>query len=114
MNLLDVARGDLPSLLSDFSVAASITSPLGVITTVEALHRDTGEMIDPETGLNVSGRHVSIAVAISSLPSGLPYGVPDRNRKPWKVEMEGKTFRVVQTRPDTVLGVLVMILEVLA
>ena len=112
MNLLDVAREDFPSLLSDFSVAASIFSPLGVEFHVEGLPRDTGELIDPDTGAQVSGRHVSLVVASNALPVGLPHGVHDRSSKPWKVVFEGKIFRVVQTRPDASLGAFVMILEV--
>lgn len=113
MSLLDVARADLLGILADFSVPASIESPTGETASVNVIPRDTGEVVDMETGAAFSGRHISCAAAIDSLPNGIPVGVHDRARKPWKVSMRGQTFRVVQTRPDDVLGVLVMILEVL-
>jgi len=109
VNLLDVARGDLPFLLSDFSVAASIFSPEGEETQVQGLHRDTGEMLDPETGEMVSGRHVSLVIPLPSV--AIPHGVSERSKKPWKVVFEGKIFRIVQTRPDATIGALVVMLE---
>lgn len=73
---------------------------------------------DPDTGVAVKGRRVSVAVRISSLPdpNTLPEGIPDTDSLPWRFRFSNlrsteRIWRVADTDPDETLGVLVCHLE---
>jgi hypothetical protein len=76
-------------------------------------------MIDPETGMAVSGRTASVALPIAVLAEaglGLPQAEPDGGKKPWAVFFKdiggcAWTFKVREAKPDRAIGIVVCILE---
>lgn len=81
---------------------------------------DISAVIDPETGVLVSGRLASVALRISALQAAglatLPEAVADQAGKPWLVRFNdingsAHAFKVRQSLPDRALGLLVCILE---
>lgn len=125
MSLLVQAEADLAVTLEapgDFGNPVTVTDPDGFQGT-EQLHgrtTDIGQLIDPDTGQGVSGRHASCTLRMASLTAAgftsLPVGIADATGKPWLVAFAGvstplQTYKVSQSRPDRALGVVVMILE---
>lgn len=80
---------------------------------------DISQVIDPETGMVLSGRTVSVALKISSiLESGMkmPKGVEDSSSKPWLVQFKDINgsdymFKVSKSNPDRAIGILTCLLE---
>lgn len=122
-NLRTLANTDLQSIVTDqadgFGWPITITDPAGTSAALVGRSNDIGLVIDPDTGLAVSGRSASVAVTITSLSAaglGLPVGVEDTTGKPWVVvfnSINGSpyTFRVIATQPDRALGIVVCLLE---
>lgn len=123
MSLLDQAAADLRAILTDsaggFAVPITVTDPAGHTGTVNGLQTDIGHSIDPETGMTIAGRRVSVSLSIPALAAvglGVPQGVPESNKKPWVVTFtptggSAQTFKVSEVLPDK-LGIAVCILEV--
>lgn len=125
MGLRAIAKADLSSILSDidygFAFLVTVTDPAGNSTPVgfTGFSNDISQIIDPDTGLAVSGRSASVALDITSLTAaglGLPENIPDKTSKPWLVafnDIEGNpyTFKVAQSNPDRSLGLVVCIVE---
>lgn len=121
MSLLDQAALDLRAIITDpngFGVAVTVTDPDGNTATVTGLQNDVAMSIDPQTGVMVGGRRVSVALSIRALAdAGLdePRAVADQNRKPWRVAFTTPTGRelvmkVAEVNPDE-LGCVVCMLE---
>lgn len=104
---------------SDFGWSITVTSPAGVELAMTGLSTDIGTTLDPETGLPVSGRRASVALAMASLTEGglaLPEGVYDKSSKPWLVRFAdiggtSMSFKVIQTHPDRAIGLITCIVE---
>lgn len=123
MSLRQQAAADLESIVEDadggFGWPISVTSPEGVTVELTGLSTDVAETIDPETGQAVGGRTASVALRIDALSAagmGIPVNVPDRNRSPWLVEFDdihgtSHRFKVVESRPDRAIGLVVCMLE---
>lgn len=124
MNLRELAEADLAITIEDgltgFGWPVTLTTPAGVQVNVTAQSNDISLMIDPQTGVLVSGRQASATVRISSLYaqglSVLPVGVPGRNAKPWLAQFNdingiSCAFKVANGEPDRALGVIVLLLE---
>lgn len=127
MGLREQAAVDLRTILNDedgFAWEIAITNPDGVCDTVRGFSTDIAETIDPDTGMAVSGRLVSVALSIRDLEElecyetfGLPQGIADTTIKPWVVvfkDILGKehTFKVQESHPDRALGIVTCMLEV--
>jgi hypothetical protein len=124
MGLRDVAFSDCGNILRDtaaFGTPITLTSPAGVVTSVNGNTNDVRFTIDPETGVAVVARRVSVAVHLSNLPE-LPAAVPDNGSPPWIVSFRqpsgdplvpGRlwTFKVIEVQPDRTLGSVPLILE---
>ena len=119
VNLRVLAEADLAFTLEDgvtgFGWPVTLTAPTGEAYNVTAQSNDIGQMVDPQTGMMVSGRKATAVVRISTLiakgATVLPRGVASRAEKPWLVAFSGNTFKVTYADPDATLGVLSMQLE---
>ena len=125
MSLRAVAEADLSGILEDsvtgFGYPITLTSPDKVSKSLKGFSNDIATLIDPETGLAVSGRVASVALRISTLISlgfaTLPEGIQDATRKPWLVtfdDINGNpfTFKVQAGNPDRTLGIITCMLEI--
>lgn len=125
MGLRQLAETDLGHILEDgscgFGWPITLTDPDGNINTDELLGfaDDIAQIIDPDTGQAVSGRLASVAIRIARLSEvglTLPRGIADSGSKPWIVEFDdinGNSckFKVSQSNPDRVIGLVTLILE---
>ncbi len=123
MSLRSVAENDLGAILEDgvmgFGWAIQVTDPSGLSKPLTGFSDDISQIIDPDTGEAVSGRLVSVALRISSLNTAglaLPVGIADSKIKPWIIEFDDINgnpykFKVAQSNPDRVLGLITCILE---
>ncbi len=121
--LRSIAESDLGAILEDsvrgFGWAITVTNPDGISACLTGFSDDIAQVIDPDTGLAVSGRLASVALRVSSLTAaglGLPRGIADSKLKPWIVEfndINGNAFKfkVQQSNPDRALGLVTCILE---
>jgi len=124
--LRELAEADLEGILEDadtgFGWPITVTDPNGSTAEMVGYSDDIAQAVDPETGMAVSGRFVSVALRISSLIAagvGLPRGIADAKIKPWLVafnDINGAAhlFKVAQSNPDRMLGVVTLALEVYA
>jgi hypothetical protein len=123
MSLRDQISTDIKNILEDtetgFGWEITITDPDGVTGDLEGFSNDIAQMIDPDTGLAVSGRTASVAVHFASLSAvglELPVAIADESKKPWIVEFNdiignSYTFKVSESNPDRAAGVVVCLLE---
>ena len=119
-----MAEADLAFTLEDnvmgFGWAITLTSPAGDTTTdLYGQSNDIGHMINPETGMVVSGRHAEIVIRLQTLYDQgftIPKGIADSRILPWRVSFddingESYTFKVYDSIPDRQLGMVKLILE---
>lgn len=123
MGIRALAEEDLASTLEDaskgFGWPILLTSPDSASFTFNASVTDTSSSIDPDTGQVVSGRTASATVRLSSLYDvgfTIPRGITDTSIKPWIVDFDDingipYSFKVAQSYPDRVLGIVVLLLE---
>jgi hypothetical protein len=129
MNLRDLAEQDLSMILEDningFGCEITLISPDGVNSDdlisggLIGYSNDISQVIDPDTGMIVSGRSASVSIRISTLILAgmtLPKGIADTNFKPWVVKfkdinLDPFTFKVQQSNPDRTLGIVTLLLE---
>jgi len=120
--LRETAEADLAGILEDplgFGWPIVLTDPNTNVRSFTGFSNDIAQVIDPETGVAVNGRRISVALRTSSIiASGLslPRGVPRENTRPWVVsfaDLAGKVskFKVVESDPDRTLGVVILHLE---
>lgn len=126
MNLRQLAEADLGVILEDattgFGWPITITDPEGKTGTLTGFSDDIAQVIDPDTGMAVSGRLASVALRISSLALEgltLPKGIADAGRKPWVIEFDDINgnafkFKVSQSNPDRAIGLVTCLLELYA
>jgi len=125
MSLRTQAELDLATVLeasSDFGHPFTLTDPAGFSSGVQLYGAtgDIGQLIDPETGQAVTGRHAALTVRMASLTangySSFPVSVADAAGLPWVVEFAGvstaaQKYKVKQAWPDKTLGIITMVLE---
>lgn len=125
MSLRLRAEADARAIIADtsgFGWAITVQPPAGAGSPLDTtcLSGDIGEAIDPETGSLVSGRKASVVLSTGALADAglaMPIGVVDTDEEPWRVKLKDTEdtmyyFRIVQTRPDRTIGVIVCMLEV--
>lgn len=97
-----------------------LTDPAETSKPMTGTSTDIGQVIDPETGMVVSGRLASVALRISTILSlgftEIPRGIRDESSKPWLVTFDdiggsSWTFKVIQTAPDRAAGLVICHLE---
>lgn len=123
MGLRETAERDLGLILEDrdtgFGWDITLTSPEEVIHEFVGFSDDIAQVIDPDTGVAVSGRMASIALRISTIYEKgftLPVGVADSGSRPWVVsfnDINGNShlFKISKSNPDRAAGLLTCILE---
>ena len=125
MSLRQQANADMIAIVesvTDFGWPITVTSPAGVSLAMVGLSTDIGVTMDPQTGMPISGRKASVALAIASLIAGgldIPRGIADRTSKPWRVTFAdiggtSHTFKVVESAPDRAAGLVTLLLEAYA
>lgn len=128
MNLRELAEQDLSIILEDningFGWNITLINPNGISSDdlipsgLTGYSTDISQVIDPETGMTVSGRGASVSIRISTLILAgmeLPRGIADTNSKPWLVKFNdinsnSFTFKVEQSNPDRALGIVTLLL----
>lgn len=114
MSLLSLANSDLGLILEDavggFGTTVTLIPPTGASLQATGGYNDVSEMVDPVSGEVVRNRCASLTLRISSLPA-LPFGVSDATQKPWRVTMNGTTYKIFDTAPDKGMGMVILYLE---
>ncbi|BAV81052.1 hypothetical protein [Vibrio phage CKB-S1] len=125
MNLRQLAERDLAITLEDadhgFGWPVTLTDPNGVSANLTAQSQDIGLVVDPDTGVAVSGRTATAVLRISSIVrAGLvvPEGEPSSRRNPWRLsttDTNGNTvtFKVDYSASDRILGTVTLQLGVI-
>ena len=123
MGLREQAEADLGLILEDkdrgFGYDIILTDPSGTVRPLTGFSDDIAQIIDPDTGIAVSGRLASVAIRTSTIIAAgltLPRGIADAGIKPWIVQfndINGNpfTFKVSQSNPDRALGLITLMLE---
>lgn len=125
MSIRKQATKDLEKILesdkSGFGWDIKLTAPDGVTKDFIGFSNDVAVVIDPDTGVIVSGRTASIALNISSINKAfpgkeLPRGIANSSMKPWLVEFydvneNNHKFKISESNPDRALGIITCILE---
>ena len=122
MGLRETAEADMRMIIGDldgFAWSATVIAPDESSASLNVLSNDVSAMIDPDTGLIVTGRTASASIPIADLTAaglGLPTGIANATSKPWVVEFDdingtSYTFKVASTQPDRSLGLVVCLLE---
>ena len=124
MNLRELAEADLAFTLEDgafgFGWPITITTPAEVVSNpLTGYSNDISQVVDPDTGMLVSGRVATVALRISSLTAdglAIPHAIASKTQRPWLItfdDINGQTytFKVKQSNPDRGLGVVTLILE---
>ena len=121
MGLRTTAKADAKVILEDgldgFGWSVTLTDPAGVTADLTGFTNDISELIDPETGVAVSGRLASVAFSIETLTDAgftLPEGISDKSKKPWIVAFDDVNgnpgvFKVARSSPDRALGIITLI-----
>lgn len=116
MGLREIAENDLGFILEDVDRGGAwpitVTNPAGVSAALTGFSGDIGQVIDPDTGMAVSGRQAHVTLRVSTLVSlGLsrPEGVADDTAKPWVVQFNdingtSYTYKVIRSMPDRTAG----------
>ena len=102
-----------------FKIGESINSDDLISGGLIGYSNDISQVVDPDTGMIVSGRSASISIRISTLVlagMSMPKGIADTNLKPWIVKFKDInlnpfTFKVQQSNPDRTLGIVTLLLE---
>jgi hypothetical protein len=102
-----------------FGWPITVTDPAGLSATLTGLSNDISSTIDPETGVAVTGRVASVAIAIASLTAAglsVPRAIAERGSKPWRVRFNDVAgapheFKVREATPDFGLGIVTCTLE---
>lgn len=124
MSLRSTAEADTTRILEDndtgFGWPITLIDPSDLETELIGYSNDIHEIIDPDTGVSVSGRKVSVALSISSIEAAnipLPYAIADEKTKPFVIKFNDNAgnehiFKVMESNPDRTLGIITCILEI--
>ena len=122
MDLQQLAEADLAHTLEADGQVVTVTDPAGLSNELKALSNDISLLIDPDTGVAVSGRNANVTLRIASLRAagfvGLPMGIEDGAQLPWivtytTVNGDQVTTKVMASSPDRSLGVVSLRLELM-
>jgi hypothetical protein len=117
------AAADARAIVEDaaaFSWPVTVTNPSGLSAVLNGLTKDIAAHVDPETGIVVSSRTASVTLSTASLETaglGVPKNIPQKTSKPWVIQFFDvagmlHAFKVIDSLPDTTLGLVVCRLEV--
>ena len=123
MGLRELAEADNRIILNDgafgFGYSISLENPAGTVKPLTGFSNDISQVIDPDTGVSVSGRLATAALNINDIIDAgleLPKGIADAGSKPWLIRFDdingnAHTFKVSKSDPDRTLGMLICTLE---
>lgn len=119
MDLHQLAEADLAFTLEGDGQTVTLTNPEGVSAQLKAISNDISLIIDPDTGVPVSGRNANVAFRVSSLRAvgfELPKGIEDGATVPWLVQYvtvigDTITTKVMASNPDRSIGLITLRLE---
>lgn len=119
MDLHQLAEADLAFTLEGDGQTITLTAPDGTAVDFQAISNDISLLIDPDTGVPVSGRNANIALRIASLRTAgfeLPKGIEDGAEVPWLVDYttvngDQITAKVMASNPDRAIGLVTLRLE---
>ena len=124
MGMRQIAESDLSVILEDAVIGGAwpitIIDPELNELDLTGWSSDIAQVIDPDTGVIVSGRAASVAIRISTLIDNnflLPVGIAESESKPWAIRFNdingfSHKFKVIKSNPDRTLGVVTCLLEV--
>ena len=124
MSLHTTVQSDLAAIMSDTTAGPGrtvvLTDPDNRSDSVACISNDISQVIDPETGVPVSGRSAVVSFLISDLTAAgftIPVGVADEDIKPWRVgytDLFGTAhrFKILHADPDRTLGIVTCTLGV--
>ena len=124
MSLRSTAEADTTRILEDgstgFGWPIKLINPDDTEIELTGFTNDIHELIDPDTGVSVSERRVSIALSISAIEAediDIPYNVADENIKPYVIKFNDSAgteqiFKVMESHPDRTVGMVTCLLEV--
>ena len=124
MNIRQLAELDLEFTLEDpsgFGWPVTLTDPNGnESSNLTAQTNDISLIVDPETGVVISGRQASAVLRTSSIKRagfGLPVGIADTLSNPWLITFEdingdSYTFKIESSDPDRTLGTVTLMLGI--
>lgn len=123
MSLRETAAADFRAIVGDaagFGWPVTVKPPDGRVLELVGLSTDVSEMIDPQTGIAISGRTASVTLSTKAFEDAgfpIPRGVAEESGKPWIVtfnDIGGKphTFKISEAKPDRAIGSVVCMLEV--
>ena len=95
-NLRTEIRDDVVDILEDIdygiSLLMNLINPDNLAAVLKGWSNDISAAIDPDTGIIVTGRVISVALPQSSILNagfpGLPVGIQDDKKTPWIVQFE--------------------------
>lgn len=117
MSLRVIAADDFERIVTntrEFAWPITLIDPAGAETPLHGFSQDVHMMIDPGTGDIVSGRRATVALPMRQLDAeNLP--TEQGEGDPWLVTFadilgETRTFQVIESKPDRVIGSLVLVL----
>ncbi len=123
MGLRELAEADNRAILNDgaygFGYSISLENPAGTVTPFTGFSNDISQVVDPDTGVAVSGRLATVAININDIVDAgleLPKGIADAGSKPWLCRFDdingnAHTFKVSKSDPDRAIGILICTLE---
>jgi hypothetical protein len=123
VGLLDEAAAFTREILEDvdggFGQVVTVTDPFGKELDAKGFSKSISQVIDPQTGMMVSGKYVSVTLPIGVFVDagwGLPRGTNSPDEVPWVVSFADvagvvSRFKVRETMPDRTLGTIVCVLE---
>ena len=123
MGLRELAEADNRIILNDnvfgFGYSISLESPDGVVVPLTGFSNDISQVIDPDTGVAVSGRLATASLNINDIIDAgltLPVSIADSKSKPWLItfaDINGNinTFKVSKSDPDRTIGMVICTLE---
>ena len=123
MGLRELAEADNRIILNDgtfgFGYSIILTNPAGTVAPLTGFSNDISQVIDPDTGVAVSGRLATAALNINDIVAAgleLPKGIADAGSKPWLIRFDdingnAHTFKVSKSDPDRAIGMLICTLE---
>lgn len=96
-----------------------VTDPDGTSARLSGFSTDIADLIDPETGMGVSGRQAEVTISMQSLKCvGMehPTYIASGEGKPWTIKFDDSegspwTFKVMRAAPDRMTGVVLCYLE---
>lgn len=120
--LRELAAQDARQFLNDqdsgFAWSAVVIAPDGTESDppLRGFSTDIAQMVDPETGVAISGRSASVTLNLQDVLDAfgtLPRRVADRLETPWRVRIadivgQSHEFVVTASDPDRALGYLVL------